>query len=237
MDTSYYGNNQNTIQKELNAKYQIASKELQNLYKRSVMIEPLLHILEDIYSKEEEGSAIAPLNLSINQIKVLNADIKTCLLNVKERKSGPFQRIVKSKSENFDALENKWDKLVKDLEVSLINAEQAAKESSERKKLNEIKPNQYSGYSQEGYNNGGQPKYTLTDNTYYNSAENYNYNNNYSYNNNAINAYNNNSYQEPMNYNNYNNDQNNNNNNNYDNNLSNQMSYLNINDDNNDNSK
>jgi len=234
MDTSFYGNQ--NIQKELNAKYQIASKELQNLYKRSVMIEPLLHILEDIYSKEDDGSAIAPLNLSINQIKVLNADIKTCLLNVKERKSGPFQRIVKSKSENFDALETKWDKLVKDLEVSLFTAEQAAKENSERKKLNKAKPNQYSGYSQDTYNNGGQqntPKYTLTDNNNYYSAENYN--NNYNYNNNAINAYNNNSYQEPANYNNYNNDQNNSN---YDNaNLSNQFSYLNVNDDNNDNSK
>jgi len=198
-------NSQGSIQRELNAKYQIASKELQNLYKRSTMIEPLLKILEDIYAKEDDGNAIAPLSLSINQIKLLNADIKTSLLNVKEKKSGPFQRIVKSKGENFDAYENKWDKLVKDLEVALINAEQVAKTNSEKKKEQaKTNANNNNNYpSSQDYTEQAQPtKYSLTDNytqDYYNTTENYN--NNYSYNNNAAGgAY---AYQEPANYSNF----------------------------------
>lgn len=230
MDNQYLYNNQSTMQKEINAKYLIASKELQNLYKRSTMIEPLLQILEDIYSKEDEGAAIAPLSLSINQIKSLNADIKTCLLNVKEKKSGPFQRIIKNKGENFDALESKMDKLVKDLEVALINAEQAAKANSEKKKQQKAKANNYNNnnYPQNNYNEQAQPtKYSLTDNypqDYYNNTENYN--NNYNYNNNATNNYN---YQEPNNYGN----NNNNNNATLDANLANQFSYLNVNEGNN----
>jgi len=236
MDSQYFYTNQNSIQREINAKYQIASKELQNLYKRSTMIEPLLEILEDIYSKEDEGAAIAPLSLSINQIKSLNADIKTCLLNVKEKKSGPFQRIIKTKGENFDALENKMDKLVKDLEVALINAEQAAKANSEKKrKQKEMAKNYANNNIQNNYNEQAQPtKYSLNDNyqqEYYNTTEVYN--NNYSYNNAAAN-YNSNAYQESSNYNyvdtnnNINTNENYNDNANLDANLSNQFSYLNV---------
>jgi len=221
MDSQYLYNNQSTMQKEINAKYQIASKELQNLYKRSTMIEPLLQILEDIYSKVDEGAAIAPLSLSINQIKSLNADIKTCLLNVKEKKSGPFQRIIKNKGENIEALESKMDKLIKDLEVALNNAEEAAKKSSEKKRQQKASSN-----NNNKYNEQAQPtKYSLTDNypqDYYNTTENYS--NNYSYNNNAANDY---SYQETNNYN------NNNNNTGLDASLANQFSYLNVNDGNN----
>jgi hypothetical protein len=240
MESQYFYINQTSIQKEINAKYQIASKELQNLYKRSIMIEPLLQILEDIYSKEDEGAAIAPLSLSINQIKNLNADIKTCLLNVKEKKSGPFQRIIKTKGENIDDLENKMDKLVKDLEVALVNAEQAAKANSEKKrKQKEMAKNNANNNIQNNYNEQAQPvKYSLNDSypqEYYNSTEVYN--NNYSYNNAAAN-YNSNNYQESANYNYVDTNNNINTNQNYNNtdldaNLSNQFSYLNVTEENN----
>jgi hypothetical protein len=207
---------------EINAKYQIASKELQNLYKRSTMIEPLLQILEDIYSKEDDDAGIAPLKTSINEIKLLNSEIKTSLLNIKEKKSGPFQRIIKNKGENFDAFENRMDKLLKDLEVALIKAEQTAKVNSEKKKQQKEMAKNYANNNNYQSNYNEQPQqYSLTDNYY----------NNYNYNNNAAVNYNSNNYQEPVNYN-YINTNTNNNDNSLDNNLSNQSAYLNVNESN-----
>jgi len=210
---------------EINAKYQIASKELQNLYKRSTMIEPLLQILEDIYSKEDDGAGIAPLKTSINEIKVLNSEIKTSLLSVKEKKSGPFQRIIKNKSENFDEFENRMDKLLKDLEVALIKAEQAAKVNSEKKKQQKEMAKNYANNNYQNNYNEQPQQYSLTDNY----QQDY-YNNNYNYDNNAAVNYANN-YQEQVNYN-YINTNTNNNDNNLDNNLSNQFAYLNVNENN-----
>lgn len=131
MDTS----NPALMNSQIQAKYQLASKELQNLYKRTTMIEPLLKVLESVYDEKENVGSVNTLTTSISDIRLLISDVRIALLNVKEKKSGPFQRIIKNRNEKeaYDNFETRMDRCIKVLEVAIIKAEQQAREKSKHR--------------------------------------------------------------------------------------------------------